>query len=100
MPLLRLGALRKEPSDAATPDLVRYRAMDHIPGEPQLTQQLSHVHTRARATLSRSRATSADPGFRPGLAGHAEIYADQNERDYGALKAAADSGRIEVRPGL
>jgi hypothetical protein len=30
----------------------------------------------------------------------ADGYADQNERDYEALRHAADAGRITVRPGL
>ena len=30
------------------------------------------------------------------MADFAEAYADQNERDYEALRAAADSGRIEA----
>ncbi|MGZ4270557.1 MAG: hypothetical protein ACXVFN_12360 [Solirubrobacteraceae bacterium] len=34
------------------------------------------------------------------LAAFAETYADQNERDYAALKAAATSGRIEAQTGL
>jgi hypothetical protein len=30
----------------------------------------------------------------------ADRYADQNERDYEALKRAADAGRITIQPGL
>ena len=34
------------------------------------------------------------------LAEFAEIYADQNQRDYDTLKQAAESGRITATPGL
>jgi hypothetical protein len=45
----------------------------------------------------RSRATSARATFCEWpLAGVPETQADQNERDFAALKAAAASGRIEV----
>ena len=34
------------------------------------------------------------------MADFAETYADQNERDFDALKAAVASGRLESTPGL
>jgi hypothetical protein len=34
------------------------------------------------------------------MASFAEAYADQNERDYEALRAAAESGRVTVQTGL
>ena len=34
------------------------------------------------------------------LATFGEAYADQNERDYDALKAAVDTGRIKAEVGL
>jgi hypothetical protein len=34
------------------------------------------------------------------MADFAEIYADQNERDFQALNDAVRSGRIEATPGL
>ena len=58
-----------------------------------------------RATRPPSRATSA-PGtrFDRALARFAESYADQNERDYAALEAAVESGRVTAgarpQPGL
>ena len=62
-------------------------------------------------TLARAHARSGDPvaiasylgtsdTFDRALASFAETYADQNERDYDVLKAASDSGRIDVRTGL
>ena len=38
--------------------------------------------------------------FDRAIATFAEAYADQNERDYDALAAAAASGRIAVETGL
>jgi uncharacterized protein (DUF2252 family) len=63
------------------------------------------------STLARAHARSGDsvaiasylgPGdaFDRAIASFAEDYADQNERDYAALQAAAKSGRIEVETGL
>ena len=34
------------------------------------------------------------------MADFAESYADQNERDYAALQAAVESGRVEAQAGL
>ena len=38
--------------------------------------------------------------FDRALASFAETYADQNERDFAALRAAVDSGRITAHPDL
>ena len=52
-------------------------------------------------TRSRSRAISAGAIASTGaLASFAEAYADQNERDYDALRAAVASGRIVAEVGL
>ena len=51
----------------------------------------------------RSRSASylgSGDAFDRALASFAEAYADQNERDYDALAAAADSGRVKVETGL
>ena len=34
------------------------------------------------------------------MASFSELYADQNERDYAALRHAVDVGRITATPGL
>jgi uncharacterized protein (DUF2252 family) len=63
------------------------------------------------ATLARAHARAGDPvvissylgrsdAFDQALAAFAELYADQNERDYRALKAAAKSGRVKVETGI
>jgi uncharacterized protein (DUF2252 family) len=62
-------------------------------------------------TLARSHARSGDAvmidgylgrggAFDRAVAGFAESYADQNERDYAALNDAAAKGRIDVAAGL
>jgi uncharacterized protein (DUF2252 family) len=62
-------------------------------------------------TLARAHARSGDPVaiasylgagdvFDRAMASFAEAYADQNERDYAALREARDSGRIVVEAGL
>jgi hypothetical protein len=38
--------------------------------------------------------------FERSIAEFAEAYADQNERDYQALKDAAASGRVEAKTGI
>ena len=57
--------------------------------------------TRGPATGSRSGPTSARARrFDRAIAEFSELYADQNELDYGALADAAKSGRIEVETDL
>ena len=63
-------------------------------------------------TLARAHARSGDRvaiASLPRQVGHAstrrsptfaETYADQNERDYDALKEAVDSGRVKAETGL
>jgi hypothetical protein len=61
-------------------------------------------------TLARAHARSGDPiaiaaylgrgaAIDRALASFAEAYADQNERDFEALRAAVDSGRITAETG-
>ncbi len=62
-------------------------------------------------TLAKGHARSGDPVaiasylgtsevFDKAMAAFAEAYADQNERDYHALKQAAESGRVKAEPGF
>ena len=61
-------------------------------------------------TLARAQARSGDAAaiasylgtsdkFDSAMAGFAETYADQNERDYAALKQAVDSGKVTAESG-
>ncbi len=63
-------------------------------------QALARAHARSGdATAIASYMGSGDSLDRA-LAEFAEIYADQNERDFDALKKAVDTGRLEAAPGL
>ncbi len=63
-------------------------------------QTLARAHARSGDAVAISTYLGASDAFDRALASFAEVYADQNERDYEALQAAADSGRIEVEAGL
>ena len=58
--------------------------------------------TKARAVPHFTRAERAARGksARAEVLRFAETYADQNQRDYEALKDAVDSGRLDARAGL
>ena len=61
----------------------------------------SRRRTPARATRSRSSSyLGTSDVFDKAMAVFAETYADQNERDYDALKQAVDSGRVKAETGL
>ncbi len=57
---------------------------------------LAHAHARSGDRIAIASYLGKSDTFDKAIAGFAETYADQNERDYEALKAAADEGRIEV----
>jgi uncharacterized protein (DUF2252 family) len=57
---------------------------------------LAHAHARGGDRIAIGAYLGKSDTFDKAIAAFAEAYADQNERDYAALKAAADAGRIEV----
>jgi uncharacterized protein (DUF2252 family) len=57
---------------------------------------LAHAHARSGDRIAIAGYLGKGDTFDKAMAAFAESYADQNERDYEALKAAADEGRIEV----
>jgi uncharacterized protein (DUF2252 family) len=63
-------------------------------------QTLARAHARSGDAVAISSYLGTSDAFDRALAAFAEVYADQNERDYAALKAAAESGRVEVQTGL
>jgi uncharacterized protein (DUF2252 family) len=63
-------------------------------------QTLARAHARSGDAVAVASYLGSSDAFDRALATFAEAYADQNERDYNALKAAADSGRIAVESGL
>ena len=63
-------------------------------------QTIARAHARSGDAVAISSYLGKSDAFDRALATFAEMYADQNERDYAALRAAADSGRIAVEAGL
>ena len=61
---------------------------------------IARAHARSGDAVAISSYLGKSDAFDRALADFAEAYADQNERDYAALKAAADSGRVAVEAGL
>ncbi len=57
---------------------------------------LAHAHARSGDRIAIAAYLGKSDTFDKAIASFAETYADQNERDYAALKAAADAGKIEV----
>ncbi len=57
---------------------------------------LAHAHARSGDRIAIASYLGKGSSFDKAMARFAEAYADQNERDYAALRAAADEGRIEV----
>jgi uncharacterized protein (DUF2252 family) len=61
---------------------------------------LARAHARSGDAVAIASYLGAGDPFDRALAAFAEAYADQNERDYGALAEAAASGRIRAETGL
>ena len=61
---------------------------------------LARSHARSGDRVAIASYLGNGPTFDRAIADFAETYADQNERDYEALKQAAASGRIKVESGL
>jgi uncharacterized protein (DUF2252 family) len=57
---------------------------------------LAHAHARSGDRIAIAAYLGKGDTFDKAIAAFSETYADQNESDYAALKAAADNGRIEV----
>ena len=61
---------------------------------------LAKAHARSGDAVAISSYLGKGDKLDRAIASFAESYADQNDRDYRALKAAATSGRIKVEAGL
>ena len=61
---------------------------------------LARAHARSGDAIAMAAYLGKSDVFDRSLARFAELYADQNERDFEALRDAARSGRIEVITGL
>jgi uncharacterized protein (DUF2252 family) len=61
---------------------------------------LAKAHARSGDAIAISSYLGTSDAFDRGIADFAEAYADQNERDYQALKSAVESGRVTAETGL
>ena len=61
---------------------------------------LARAHARSGDTIAIASYLGKSDAFDRAIAGFAETYADQNERDYKALRDAVDAGRIKAETGL
>jgi len=61
---------------------------------------LARAHARSGDAVAVSAYLGAGNSFDEAMASFSETYADQNERDYEALKEATYSGRVPVMHGL
>jgi uncharacterized protein (DUF2252 family) len=57
---------------------------------------LAHAHARSGDRIAIAAYLGKGETFDEAMAAFAEAYAEQNEHDYEALRAAADDGRIEI----
>ena len=61
---------------------------------------LAKAHARSGDAIAIASYLGAGDSFDRALASFAEAYADQNERDYKALREAVSSGRVAAETGL
>ena len=61
---------------------------------------LARAHARSGDRIAIASYLGGGTNFDHALADFAETYADQNERDYGELVAAADAGELPVERGV
>ena len=61
---------------------------------------LAKAHARSGDAIAIASYLGTSDVFDRALATFAETYADQNERDYAALKQAVESGRVKAETGL
>ena len=61
---------------------------------------LARAHARSGDRIAIASYLGRSDAFDRAIARFAETYADQNERDYKALQAAVDAGRVKAQTGL
>jgi uncharacterized protein (DUF2252 family) len=61
---------------------------------------LAKAHARSGDAVAMAAYLGGSGAFERALSSFAEAYADQNELDYGALKEAAEAGRVTAETGL
>jgi uncharacterized protein (DUF2252 family) len=109
-----LGWLRDKGATGVTRDFYVRQLWDQKGSAPVETMSAPLLQEYARLcgwTLAKAHARSGDPigiasylgtsdVFDNALATFAEIYADQNESDYLALRQAVQAGRVEAQTGV
>jgi hypothetical protein len=61
---------------------------------------LARAHARSGDRIAIAAYLGKSDGFDHAILAFAEAYADQNERDHQALRAAVKGGRVKARTGL
>jgi hypothetical protein len=61
---------------------------------------LARAHARSGDRVGIAAYLGGKDTFDQAIADFASTYAEQNDRDYAALAAAAESGRVQVQSGL
>ena len=61
---------------------------------------LAKAHARSEDPIAIASYLGSSATWDQALNTFAEVYADQNERDYDALRRAVTSGRVQALPGL
>src|SRR5204863_379701 len=61
---------------------------------------LAKAHARSGDAIALAAYLGAGDAFDRAMAAFAELYADQNERDYATLREAVGTGRITAESGL
>jgi Uncharacterized protein conserved in bacteria (DUF2252) len=61
---------------------------------------LARAHARSGDSVEIASYLGSGDAFDRAMASFAETYADQNERDYGALREAVDAGRVVAETGV
>jgi hypothetical protein len=61
---------------------------------------LARAHARSGDRIAIAAYLGTGEAFDRAMAAFAELYADQNDRDYRALQEAAASGRVVVESGV
>ncbi len=63
-------------------------------------QALAHAHARSGDSVAIAAYMGSGDSLDRALAEFAETYADQNDRDFDALKREVERGRLEATPGI
>jgi hypothetical protein len=61
---------------------------------------LARAHARSGDRIAIASYLGGGDAFDRAIADYSVAYADQNERDYDALKKAVENGQVEARTGL